>query len=186
MRRPWSWLPSDRDRSGRPPASRRLAQNLRDQDIRGERSIAVAQGAIACVILVLHGITSFGSGGGMLDGWIILGVVPLIASSALRWVLASRGELPERTLTILNVIDVGLLVWLIWSYQYAYQHPAGGILKSPSFDLLLVLVALRALRFQPRAILVTGAAALVGWAALVIGALVVDGADAITQDYRAF
>ena len=95
-------------------------------------------------------------------------------------------ELPERALSVLNVVDVGLFVWLIWSYQYAYHHPAGGILQSPTFDLLLVLLALRALRFHPRAILITGAAALFGWALLAIGAVLKDGPGAITHDYRVF
>ena len=89
MRRPWNWLASDGDRGGAPPASRRLAQNLRDHDITGERSIAVAQGAIAFLILLLHAFARHEAGDAMFDPWVAVAVGLLLASSCLRWVLAN-------------------------------------------------------------------------------------------------
>lgn len=166
--------------SGLKPTSGRLEQNLRDYDVKGEQSIALAQGAISCFILVLHCMARLKAGMPIFDSWVVLALAMLVASSVLRWVLAGSKELPERALDVLNVVDIAIFLSLIWSYQYAYDHPAGGSLKAPSFVLLLVLVALRALRFHPRPILIAGIAAVVGWSLLVCSAVISDGIAAIT------
>jgi len=180
------WRSSDGQRSDPVPTSRRLEQNLRDHDVKGERSIALAQGAISCFILVLHCSARLKSGMAIFDSWVVLALSLLIMSSALRWMLASMQRLPVRALDVLNVVDIGIFLSLIWSYQYAYNHPAGGALKAPSFVLLLVLIALRALKFHPRPILIAGAAAVVGWSLVVCGAVWKDGLAAITHDYRGY
>ena len=64
--------------------------------------------------------------------------------------------LPEHWLDALSVVDVGIVLSLIWSYQFAFHHPAGGVLKAPAFVHLLLLVGVRALRFHPRPIVVSG------------------------------
>ena len=168
------------------PASRRLEETLREHDLRGERAIALAQGAISCFILVLHVVARAKSGLPIVYSWVVVALALLMLSSALRWMLAKSKDLPERTLDVLNVVDVAIFLSLIWSYQFAYDHPAGGSLKSPSFVLLLVLIALRALRFHPRPILIAGLAAVVGWSLFVCGAVLTDGASAITHDYRQY
>jgi diguanylate cyclase (GGDEF)-like protein len=122
----------------------------------------------------------------IVHSWVVLALALLVLSSALRWMLAKSKDLPERTLDVLNIVDVGIFLSLIWSYQYAYEHPAGGSLKSPSFVLLLVLIALRALRFHPRPILIAGVAAVLGWSLFVCSAVVKDGYAAITHDYRTY
>jgi diguanylate cyclase (GGDEF)-like protein len=167
------------------PSSRRLQETLRDYDLKGEKAIALAQGAITFFILTLHISARFGAGLPVASSWVVLALSLLIMSSALRWVLASSRELPEKALDVLNVLDVALFLSLIWSYQYAYAHPAGGSLKAPSFVLLLVLIGLRALRFHPRPIIVAGLAAVVGWFLLVCTAIFQDGTEAIVRDYRA-
>jgi diguanylate cyclase (GGDEF)-like protein len=166
------------------PSSRRLQETLRDYDLKGEKAIALAQGAITFFILTLHVSARFGAGLPVVSSWVVLALSLLIMSSALRWVMASSRELPEKALDVLNVLDVALFLSLIWSYQYAYEHPAGGSLKAPSFVLLLVLIGLRALRFHPRPIIVAGLAAVVGWFLLVCTAIFQDGTEAIVKDYR--
>jgi len=168
------------------PMSRRLEANLRDYDIKGEKAIAVAQAAICVFILILHAIALHNAGRTIVHSWVAVAVGLLIASSAIRWWLATRPVLSERTLDFLNIFDVAVFLSLIWSYQYAYTHPASGSLKAPSFVLLLVLIALRALRFHPRPILIAGAAAMVGWSFLVCGAVVKDGMQAVTHDYYSY
>jgi diguanylate cyclase (GGDEF)-like protein len=159
---------------------------LREYDLRGEKSIALAQGAISCFILLLHSVARLKSGLPVVHSWVVLALSLLILSSALRWMLAKSKDLPERTLDVLNVVDVAIFLSLIWSYQYAYDHPAAGSLKAPSFVLLLVLIGLRALRFHPRPILIAGVAAVAGWSVMVCGAVWKDGLTAIGHDYRAY
>lgn len=169
-----------------PPTSQRLRATLLRQDVRGEKAIAVAQGGIALFVLVLHVGAQLGSGLAFANPWVILTLSALVASSSLRLFLAKGEELPERTLDGLNVADIAIFLLLIWSYQYAYQHPAGGILKAPSVALLFVLVAVRALRFHPRPILLAGGAAVAGWALLVLLAVLQDGAAAVIRSYPAY
>ena len=168
------------------PASLRLEQNLRDYDAGGEKAIAVAQGAICCFILVLHVTFRLKSGVGVFHSWLVPVLGLLILSSAVRWHLAQSKTLPERTLDVLNAVDIVLFLSLIWSYQYAYEHPAGGSLQTPSFTMLAVLIALRALRFHPRPILIAGLTAVVGWMVLVGLAVLQDGTSSLTSDYRIY
>ena len=168
---------------GRDAPSRRLTQSLMEQDARGEKAIALAQGGIAIFMATLH---AFGLQQGIPDvhGWLAVALAALIASSAVRWWLASKPPLPNVKLDILSVIDVGIVLAAIWSYRFAFDLPAGGVLKTPAFLMLLLLVAVRALRFHPRPILVTGIAAVAGWSLLVGAVAINDGLLSITRDYR--
>jgi diguanylate cyclase (GGDEF)-like protein/PAS domain S-box-containing protein len=177
------------------PTSRRLREVLREHDVSGERAIAFAQGAIALFILTLHVVAQVshrlgvpGADAGPFASpwaspWVVLTLSLLIASSALRLYLVEGGRLPERVLDALNVADIAIFLSLIWGYQYVYGHPAGGVLKAPTQALLFALVALRALRFNPRPVLTSGVVAVVGWALLVCAAVVWDGKLGLTQDY---
>ncbi len=168
------------------PVSARLRETLHHQDVTGERAIAIAQGVIALFVLGLHLMAQFRSGLQLGNPWVVLTLSALAASSILRLRLTQARELPERVLDALNVVDIVIFLGLIWSYQFAYQHPAGGVLKAPSLALLFVLVAARALRFHPRPVLVAGAAAVLGLAAIVVSAAVQDGASAITRSYLGY
>lgn len=147
--------------------------------------MALAQAGIAIVLLGLH-VFGFRRGLPGYDFWLLLALMALVVSSALRWVLASRSPLPERQLDILSVVDVGIVLAFIWSYQFAFDHPAGGVLKSPAFGLLLLLVSLRALRFHPRPVIVAGIAAVAGWLLLICGAVFTDGWPVVINDYRRY
>lgn len=170
---------------GRSTPSRRLLQSIREQDVKGEKSIALAQGAVALFVLTLHAV-GYQNGIPGFDRWVVAALVALIASSAARWWLASQATLPEHRLDALSVVDVGIVLSLIWSYQYAFHHPAGGVLKAPAFAILLLLVGVRALRFHPRPIVVVGIAAVAGWSMMICGAVLTDGVAAITHDYRTY
>jgi diguanylate cyclase (GGDEF)-like protein/PAS domain S-box-containing protein len=177
------------------PTSRRLYEVLLKHDVGGERAIAVAQGAIALFVLVLHIVAQVGQrfevpgadtgpyAAAWVSPWVVLTLSLLVASSALRYYLMEAGRLPERVLDALNVTDIAIFLTLIWGYQYVYGHPAGGVLKAPTQALLFTLVALRALRFHPRPVLTSGIVAVIGWALLAGAAVVHDGRVGITHDY---
>ena len=168
---------------GRNAPSRRLTQSLVEEDARGEKAIALAQSGIAIFMAMLH---VFGLQQGMPDvhGWLAIALAALIASSAVRWWLASKPKLPTVKLDALSVIDVGIVLTAIWSYQFAFDHPAGGVLKAPAFLMLLLLVGVRALRFHPRPIVVAGVAAVAGWCLLIGSAAFNDGLHVVTRDYH--
>jgi diguanylate cyclase (GGDEF)-like protein len=186
VRRISHWTTMDTAGIGKTGTSERLARTLYDHDVQGEKAIAAGQGFICCLVLCLHVLARFESGLDMVNPWVVLTLTALIASSAFRFHLANGKSLPNQALDLLNVLDISIFLLLIWSYQFAYQHPAGSVLKAPSFALLSTLVALRALRFHPRPILVAGATAIVGRILMVALAIAEDGTSALTRDYNEY
>ena len=167
-------------------ASHQLSNFIRSYDARGERAVAAAQGGIALFVLMLHIGARVGKDLSAINLWVVCALLTLVASSALRARLSRFKTLPERVLNTLNVVDVAVFLLLIWSYQFAYDHPAGGVLKAPSITILFVLVALRALRFHPLPLIVTGSAAAIGWLILLLAAISIDGSESRTHDYVAY
>jgi adenylate cyclase len=68
-----------------------------------------------------------------------------------RLIGSHRGQLPN-----------WLLMALIWSFHIQYMQPASFYLKAPTMIYAFIFIALRALRFEPRFILLAGAAAALG------------------------
>jgi len=85
----------------------------------------------------------------------------------LRLVSAHKGFLPQWLLVASVIMDMGLLMFLIWSFHIQYEQPASFYLKAPTVMYVFIFIALRALRFEPRYILFTGIAAVIGWVAMV-------------------
>jgi adenylate cyclase len=97
---------------------------------------------------------------------------------------AHRGRLPSWLLTVSVVMDIGLLMVLIWSFHIQYMQPASFYLKAPTMVYVFIFISLRALRFEPRYILLSGGAAAVGWLCLVLYVLwAVPDDPMITRNY---
>lgn len=102
--------------------------------------------------------------------------VPLVVSALLgftlfRIVLAHLRIVPAWFLAGSVVIDIALLLLLIWSFHIQYAQPAAFYLKAPTLLYVFLLIALRALRFDPIYVVIAGVSAAVGWAAMVLYAL---------------
>lgn len=164
----------------------RLQAKLREHDIAGERAIAAGQAGICCFVLLLHLLALTGSVWQSVNLWVTFTLGALIATSAFRYFIAARDDLPQRYFDMLTVIDITIFMSLIWSYQFAYLQPAAGVLRAPSMALLFALIALRALKSSPRSIIVAGGTAVAGWCTLVLLAIMKDGASAITSDYTEY
>ena len=104
------------------------------------------------------------------------------AFTVLRLALAYRMRLPGWFLTLSVVIDVGLLLGLIWTFHLQYMQPPSFYLKTPTLLYLFFFIALRALRFEARYVLLAGAAAALGWLAMVFYAIAADGTQ-VTRNY---
>jgi len=79
---------------------------------------------------------------------------------------------------------MALLMVLIWSFHRTYQQPPSFYLKAPTLLYVFIFIALRALRFDARYVLLAGGTAIVGWAILMIYAAVLDTEGmSITRDY---
>jgi adenylate cyclase len=91
--------------------------------------------------------------------------------TALRLVLAYRGALSTWFLTISVVIDIVVLMITIWSFHLQYNQPATIYLKAPTLLYVFIIISLRALRFDPRWVILAGASAAIGWLVLLLYAL---------------
>ncbi|MDA0260979.1 MAG: adenylate/guanylate cyclase domain-containing protein [Proteobacteria bacterium] len=104
--------------------------------------------------------------------------------TVLRMVSASRGPLPRWLVGLSVVMDMALLFGLIWSFHLQYQQPAAFYLKAPTILYVFIFIALRALRFEARFVLLAGVTAALGWLVLVLYAILSDASnDMITRDY---
>ncbi len=105
----------------------------------------------------------------------------------IRLSLAYRMSLPGWFLIVSIVIDMSLLFGLIWSFHIQYMQPASFYLKAPTLLYVFIFIALRALRFEARFVLVAGVVAALGWLVLVLYVITIDpGDNMITRDYIAY
>jgi adenylate cyclase len=105
--------------------------------------------------------------------------VALVAYSAftgLRLWLAWQRRLRPLFLSLSVIVDMAVLMGTIWSFHLQYQAPPGLSLKAPTLMYAFILIALRALRFECRYVLLAGAAAALGWLAVIAYAVL--GAEA--------
>ncbi len=100
-----------------------------------------------------------------------------------RLVLALRGRLAAPVLAVSVVLDVAVLLLTIWSFHLQYGEPAAMYLRAPTVMYIFVLIALRALRFEPGLVLLTGLLGAVGWLVLLAYALVTSAEVGITRRF---
>ncbi len=104
--------------------------------------------------------------------------------TVVRMILSYRNALTHWFLTLSVLMDVTLLMVMIWSFHIQYDQPASFYLKAPTLMYVFIFIALRALRFEPRYIMISGFAAIFGWGVLVGWVMIAeDGNPMITRDY---
>ncbi len=165
----------------------RVQQEIENRQTESERLISWVQ----FVLIVLFGIL-----------WLLsqqvnmntteFQVVPLALSAyfaftVTRLLLSYRTSLPHWFLTLSVFMDVALLMLMIWSFHIQYEQPASFYLKAPTIMYVFIFIALRALRFEPRYIMIAGMSSILGWLVLV-GWVIYSEPDnpMITRDYVAY
>jgi adenylate cyclase len=105
-------------------------------------------------------------------------------ATVVRLAWSSRARLPAWSLVVSIVIDMLLLMGLIWSFHIQYQQPPAFYLKAPTLMYVFIFIALRALRFEERYVLIAGVVAALGWLLLVAYAATYDaGGMPVTHNY---
>lgn len=112
-----------------------------------------------------------------------IAIVAFLAFSLIRLWLILRGRVSDWFVGLSILADFGLLLGLIWSFQYQYGQPPGFSLKAPTFVYLFVFVVLRSLRFNPRYVLTAGLVAALGWLAMTMGAVMSSPPGAVTRNF---
>lgn len=101
---------------------------------------------------------------------------------AVRLGLAYRGQLSRFILAVNIVADFALLTGLIILLPKALHAPLAIALKHSAYSYFFVIIALRALRFEPSWILFSGLVASAAWAGLAIAAALSGGPPGVTGD----
>lgn len=164
------WQQLSRVVFGPPPPTRlpdRARMAIRDSDDASEIVIGWIQVGAILMFAFLYAISekSFPAGFPIEPVPLALGVYAIF--TAFRLALAYRRRLTARILALSIVVDMTVLMVTIWSSYLQYFAPPGLYLKSPTLLYVFILIALRALRLDPRDVVVAGATALLGWASLV-------------------
>ncbi len=115
--------------------------------------------------------------------------VPIFLSAyfiftCLRLYFSYKTRLADWVLILSVLVDMGLLLGLIWSFHLQYMQPPSFYLKSPTLLYIFIFIALRALRFEPGFVLLSGIVGAAGWLLLMILAITDEsGLSFITRDY---
>jgi adenylate cyclase len=104
----------------------------------------------------------------------------------LRLWLAWQRRLGAWFLALSVVVDISVLMITIWSFHLQYQEPPPIYLKAPTMLYAFILIALRALRFEPWLVLLAGTTAAAGWLVLVAYAVLGEGGAQITHDFASY
>ena len=171
-------------RQGRPPLPGRVRDAIRRQQASSEIVVGWIQLAIVVTFSILYALSPkpytaepvFAPEPWVLGAYLLFTLV--------RVVLAHRRALPAWLLYVSVVLDMLLLLALIWSIHVKYGQPASFYLKVPTLLYVFIFIALRALRFEARYVLLAGAVAAGGWLLMVLYAVsIVPDDPMITRDY---
>ena len=158
-----------------PPLIRRLpdrvARAIRAQEAASEVLICYTQLAAIVLFAVLYGMSPKAFAPGMTFEPVPVTLALYALFTGIRLVLALRRMLTPMFLACSVVIDVAVLTLTIWSFHLQYNQPPATYLKAPTLLYIFIIIALRALRFDPRWVLLAGATAVLGWLWLVVYAL---------------
>lgn len=162
----------------------RIRNRIAAEDAASERLIGWVQLALAATLALLYLIAPKPTDAGMA----LLAPVPLTLAvyagvTALRIPLCRRGHLTPRRVCAFIAADILLLLGLIWAIHVQYAQPAAFSLKVPTFVYIFVVIALRALRFDPIYVLSAGAAAALGWIALTLAAVLAAEPGIVTRSF---
>src|SRR5262249_36398807 len=106
--------------------------------------------------------------------------------TAIRLGLAYARALGGVLLAASVVVDLGLLMALIWGFHIQYAQPPAFYLKVPTLFTVFIFIALPALRFEVRYVALAGISAAIGWACLVVYAVVTTPGAVVKRDFVAY
>jgi len=161
----------------------RVADEIAKRQNDGEKVISWVQLALVLIFATLYALTPppVEATAFRPEPWAL---AIYFAFTMVRMVCAYRHFLPSWLLVVSAIIDICLLMVLIWSFHIKYGQPPSFYLKAPTMIYVFIFIALRALRFEPKYILITGGVSVLGWFALMMYALSSTYGEAvITRNY---
>lgn len=159
-----------------------------EKEIRiGDRSIALLTAALLVMMAAVYAITPApgDAQANSLDPvWPAISALAIL--SLFRIFMSRVQSLPNWVSYSAMAGEFAVLFILIVCLQAKYNQPPAFVLKSPTTVWLFVLVGIRALRFDPKEVLIAGAMAAFGWTGLTFWAIQSSPENAITHDFVAY
>jgi len=161
----------------------RVGREIRSRETSSEILIGWAQLAIVVFFAVLYFAAPRAQGSQGFN-FVPYALAAYFLFTLVRLVVSYRTNLPGWYLVLSIITDVALLFGIIFSFHIQYgQHPTF-YLKAPTVMYIFLFITLRALRFDPRYVLLSGAIAVIGWAGLVGYAVISDPTHVyVTRNY---
>lgn len=178
---------ADSDRSRRAVLPKRVQRLIAVEEDGSERLIGWVQLLLVALFLALYLVAPRPADAPekMLLDPVPLALLAYAVFTLTRLRLAYIGRLPGPLLFVSILADVGLLVGLIWSFHIHYGQTPPFSLKVPTFVYLFVFIAVRALRFDHRYVLVAGIAAATAWLILLGAVLGLSETGVVTRSFTA-
>ena len=145
---------------------RRVQENIALQQQESEKLIGWVQFTLVATFFTLYALSPK-TGAQTMFQPVPWAISLYFLFTLIRLLAAYKNYLPGWLLISSVIMDMGLLMFLIWSFHIQYEQPASFYLKAPTVMYVFIFIALRSLRFEPRYILWAGVTAIVGWGALV-------------------
>ena len=162
----------------------RVRDAIRRQEDETERLISWVQLGVVVTFGALYWVSPKAQISFDIIPWALLTYLCL---TVVRLIWSHRGHMPDWSLSFSIFFDIGLLMALIWSFHLRYDQPASFYLKAPTLLYVFIFIALRALRFEARFVILTGLVASLGWLLLTVYVLYANPADnVLTRDYVAY
>ncbi len=160
----------------------RIRAVIEQQQDDSERLTAWIQLGIVLFFAVLYSVAPKTYTGNLMYPPVTMALAGFVAAAVLRLIVAHRGRAPGWFVGGLIVADMTLLLLLIWSFHMQYEQPPAFSLKAPTLLYVFIFIALRALRFEVRYVVLAGCTAAIGWMALASWAVFADP-GMVTRDY---
>lgn len=161
----------------------RVMAVIDQREAEAERLIGWVQLSIVVFFALLYAIAPRAQGATGAN-FVPVTLLAYFVFTVLRVALSYYTSLPPWYLILSIIVDVVLLCGLIFSFHIQYMQPPAFYLKTPTAIYFFIFISLRALRFDPRFVLMTGLVSVVGWLGMVAYALISDmGQVHITRNY---
>lgn len=177
----YEWLSTGKEYAALPE---KVRTSIEKQQNSSERLIGYIQITILVLFATLYATAPTSRPGDQVFEPVPLFLSAYFAFTCLRLYLAYKDCLGTSILVASVLVDMGLLIGLIWSFHIQYMQPPSFYLKAPTLLYIFIFISLRALRFEPGYVLLSGLVGAAGWSLLVYFAIVSEpDMTVITRDY---
>ena len=161
----------------------RVAFEISRREAVAERTIGWAQFGFVLFYSALFALAPQAEGATM-QSLVPLTLAAYMVFTIFRLWLSYAITLPVWFVVLSILVDVALLCGLIFSFHIQYSQPPAFYLKAPTIIHFFIFISLRALRYDPRFVLIAGLASAAGWLSIMGYALMSDmGQMYVTRNY---